>query len=153
MQFTTILACAAALGSAFAACPEAVLIQSAKQLTSNLINGLNQKNLGLLTGAIASTDATSRLNAFDAAQGKCVVVESTFAAFASNFIASDVKFVEAAITDAYQTAVGYTVVMARTKDDAGNSATHQFQYMDPTGTCTLQLIYSDTNAERCAVPL
>jgi hypothetical protein len=139
-------------GAAMAACPVNNLLSNAKMLTGNIINAMNQKNLGLLIGAIASDDAVALGKAFDPAQGHCIdIPQQPYPQFVGNAIASNIKFVQANITDAFQTTVGYTVVQVHALDDRNQYSTHQFNFMDPEGTCNLRLIMWSVDEDRCLV--
>lgn len=147
MNFNSLILLA---GVAMATCPVDTLIRSAKMLSGNIVNAMNQKNLALLIGAIANEDATANAKFYNAEAGKCLSIENQpYAQFVSDALSSNIKFVQANITDAFQTHVGYTVVNVHALDDRGVYTSHQFNYMDPKGTCDLELIFWGVSEDRC----
>lgn len=130
-----------------AQCPRERKIRSARILVGNIVNGINQRALGLLTNAIASSDATACANA--KIDGCCQEFTNSFAFMASGAILSKEKFVSVNITDAYQAQVGYTVVHARVLSSKNKYSEHEFQFMDPKDNCALELIFWRVDEECC----
>ncbi len=123
----------------FAACPADVLVSQAKLLVGNILNSVNQRNIALILAA-SSSDATVS-GALRGPEGQCQTFNNTPAgAFYTNSMVRGLKIVQANITDAFQTAVGYTVVQCQCVDVNGVEYKNQFNFMDPTGNCELELI-------------